>query len=53
MPKRQTRIPGLDDKILSLYAKGMSPRVKKWLDNLKLSIIWLLYICKHDHFYTH
>ena len=24
LPKRQTRIPGLDDKILSLYAKGMS-----------------------------
>ncbi|AWN81692.1 hypothetical protein DK880_00364 [Candidatus Cardinium hertigii] len=24
LPKRQTRIAGLDDKILSLYAKGMS-----------------------------
>ncbi|MGI2299212.1 IS256 family transposase [Candidatus Cardinium hertigii] len=24
LPKRQRRIPGLDDKILSLYAKGMS-----------------------------
>lgn len=24
LPKRQKRIPGLDDKILSLYAKGMS-----------------------------
>ncbi|CAH2559827.1 IS256 family transposase [Cardinium endosymbiont of Oedothorax gibbosus] len=24
LPKRQTRIPGLDNKILSLYAKGMS-----------------------------
>ncbi|AWN82010.1 transposase [Candidatus Cardinium hertigii] len=23
LPKRQTKIPGLDDKILSLYAKGM------------------------------
>jgi putative transposase len=24
LPKRKTRIDGLDDKIISLYAKGMS-----------------------------
>ena len=32
IPKRQTRIEGLDQKILSLYAKGMS------LSDIKLQI---------------
>ena len=32
VPKRQTRIDGLDQKILSLYAKGMS------LSDIKIQI---------------
>ena len=35
VPKHQTRVPGLDDKILALYARGMSVRdVQRHMEDL-------------------